>query len=212
MRIARIEGLPGALLLDEARRCIADGGTLIFRTDTVYGIGCAADDDAAVERIFAAKRRPADKPLAIHLARAEDVAPIADALRPAARAVIERFWPGPVSVIVERPAGMWSAAARGGPTIALRCPDDDVCAAILSATGPLAATSANVSGAPPYRGDADTSALPDATLALIAGPTKQLRESTVLDCSTEIVRILRIGALDANAVETALAGIAQVER
>ena len=211
MRIVTLQGQPDALLLDEIAHCVRAGGTIIFRTDTVYGIGCAAEDDAAVERIFAAKRRPAEKPLAIHFARADDVARCAVRLRPAARAIAARHWPGPVTIIVERPADRWWGAARGGPTIALRCPDDDVCRTIIEATGPLAATSANVSGRPAYRGEADTSALPDASLAIIAGPTKERRESTVLDCSSDTVRIIRQGALDATAVAAAVAGIAAVE-
>ena len=212
MKIVRITGTPDALLLDEAARCVADGGTIVFRTDTVYGIGCAAESDAAVDRIFTAKRRPADKPLAIHLAAPADVRDLAVPLGAAARAVIDRFWPGPLSVIVERPQGRWTAAARGGRTIALRCPDDAVCSAIIDATGPLAATSANVSGMPAYRGEEDTSALPEATLAIIAGQTKERRESTVLDCSSATVRIIRPGVVDAKAIAATLAGIAPFEQ
>ena len=212
MRIVTIDALPSALLLDEAARCVQAGEAIIFRTDTVYGIGCAADDDAAVERIFLAKQRPADKPLAIHFATPADIDDIAPDFTPAARAIVRQLWPGPVTVIVERPAHRWTAAARGGSTIALRCPDDPVCRAIIEATGALAATSANISGSPAYRGGDDTSALPDAALAIIAGPTKERRESTVLDCSSDIVRIIRQGALDATAVAAAVAGIAPVER
>jgi L-threonylcarbamoyladenylate synthase len=212
MKIARVRGTPDTLLLDEAARCVAAGGTIVFPTDTVYGIGCAPEDDAAVERIFSAKRRPTDKPLAIHLARPDDAAALIADMTRSARAVIERCWPGPVTIVVGRPPQRFASAARGGATIALRCPDDAVCRAILEATGPLAATSANVSGAPAYRGDDDVSGLPDASLAIIAGPTKQRRESTVLDCSSDRVRILRHGALDDSAVAQALAGVAVLER
>ena len=107
---------------------------------------------------------------------------------------------------------MCEAAARGGATIALRCPDDDVCRAILSATGPLAATSANISGSPAYDGGDDLSTLPEAALAIIAGRTKQRRESTVLDCSEHTVRLVRQGALEAAEVAKAIAGIAQFAR
>ena len=212
MRIARVRGTPDALLLDEAARCVASGGTLVFPTDTVYGIGCAAENDAAVESIFAAKRRPADKPLAVHLASPELAGSYATAITPAARALIAKFWPGPLSIVVARRAGVCSAAARGGPTISLRCPDDDVCRAILAATGPLAATSANISGSAPYDGGDDMRGLPDATLAVIAGPTKRGQESTVLDCSTDAVRLIREGALEAAKVEETLSGIAPFSR
>lgn len=200
------------MLLDEAKRCAADGGTIVFPTDTVYGIGCAAEDDEAVEAIFAAKRRPADKPLAVHLASPDRAAAYASSMTPAARALMAAFWPGPLSIIVARKDGVCTAAARGGPTIALRCPDDDVCRAILAATGPLAATSANISGSPAYDGGEDFSGLPDATLAIIAGPTKRGRESTVLDCSTDAVRVLREGALASDRIAAAISGIAPFAR
>jgi len=130
MRIVRVAGTPDALLLNETAGCIEDGGTIIFPTDTVYGIGCAAENDGAVESIFAAKRRPAEKPLAIHLASPDLVDRYARRISPAARALVEKFWPGPLTIIVERRDGVCEAAARGGATIALRCPDDETCRAL----------------------------------------------------------------------------------
>ncbi|HET9341633.1 MAG TPA: L-threonylcarbamoyladenylate synthase [Candidatus Eremiobacteraceae bacterium] len=212
MRIVRVAGTPDALLLNETARCIADGGTIIFPTDTVYGIGCAAENDRAVESIFAAKRRPAEKPLAVHLALPDLADRYARKISPAANALIGKFWPGPLTIIVERKDGVCEAAGRGGATIALRCPDDDVCRAILTATGPLAATSANISRAPAYDGGDDLSALPEAALAIIAGRTKRRRESTVLDCSADTVRLVRQGALEAADVAKAIAGIAPFAR
>lgn len=213
MRIRRISGLPNAVVLAEAQKCIADGGTLIFPTDTVYGIGCAPENDRAVAAIFDAKRRPLTKPLALHLTAREEAQTFAARLTRGARAVMDLFWPGPVTIIVERNRALCAAAARNGPTIALRLPDAPACTAILRATGPLAATSANVSGAPAYAGDeGEIDALPDATLAIIAGPTKQRRESTVLDCSTDTVRVVRSGAVDPAKIAAALEGVAAFER
>lgn len=213
MRIALVEGVsPDDATLAEAAACIATGGTLIFPTDTVYGIGCDPDDASAIEAIFTAKRRPLTKPLAIHLDRPELAAGYAERLTPAARKIIEHFWPGAVTIIVERKKDRVEAAALGGSTIALRCPDAQVCRAILSATGPLAATSANISGAPAYAGeDGNLASLPDATLAIIAGPTKERRESTVLDCSADVVRVVRAGVLSPAKIEAALNGIAAFE-
>ncbi|MBV8282269.1 MAG: threonylcarbamoyl-AMP synthase [Candidatus Eremiobacteraeota bacterium] len=189
--------MPGDAVLADAAACIADGGTLIFPTETVYGIGCAPDDAAAVDAIFRAKRRSADKPLAIHLARPEQAMAFAALLRPSARRIMQRLWPGPIAIVVERAPGVATAAALNGDTISLRCPDDDACRAILRATGPLAATSANISDAPPFTGEqADESALPGATLAIITGPTRLRQESTVVDCTGDKARILRRGAVD----------------
>lgn len=204
--------MPDALLLNETAHCVAEGGTIIFPTDTVYGIGCAAENDDAVESIFAAKRRPADKPLAVHLAVPELVDRYARFISPAARALMEKFWPGPLTIIVERKDGVCKAAARGGTTIALRCPDDDVCRTILLSTGPLAATSANISGVPAYDGGDDLTQLPEASLAIIAGKTKRRGESTVVDCSADDVRLVRHGVLEAADVAEAVAGIAPLTR
>jgi L-threonylcarbamoyladenylate synthase len=212
VKIRRVGAVVTPQLRDEAAACIASGGTLIFPTDTVYGIGCDPDSETAIAAIFTAKHRPADKPLAIHLASHGDAEYFAQALSRAARRIIETMWPGPIAIVVARRTGRCGAAARGGPTISLRCPDDAVCRELLRATGPLAATSANVSDAPPYLGDeSGIASLPDATLAIIAGPTKVRRESTVLDCSSDRVRILRAGAVPTDEIERSLRGVATLE-
>jgi tRNA threonylcarbamoyl adenosine modification protein (Sua5/YciO/YrdC/YwlC family) len=212
MNVVRVDGSPKAEVLAAAAACVRAGGTMIFPTDTVYGIGCAADDDRAVEAVFEAKRRPHDRPLSIHLADPAEARRYSSRLSPGARAVMRHFWPGGVTVIVNRLPTRCDAAARGGKTIGLRCPDDPICRAIIGATGPLAATSANESGARAFTGDgADEAALPHATMAIIAGQTRRRRESTVLDCSGERVRVIRSGAVDPAVIENALTGIAPVD-
>lgn len=210
--VRRFTGIPDAALLQEARACVHAGGTLIFPTDTVYGIGCAPSDASAVAAIFAAKKRPADKPLALHVATRADALPYVAALTPAALTVMEKLWPGPLAVVVRRNPNSAAAAVGGADTISVRCPDDDACRAILRATGPLAATSANISGMTPYDGtEDDVDRLPDAALALLKGPTRWLRESTVLDCTSAAATILRRGALSEETIRSALAGIAELE-
>ena len=200
------------MLLAEAVACVRAGGTLIFPTETVYGIGCAPDDPRAIAALFAAKRRPHDKPLALHVARANDMMTYVEALPRFARVLVERFWPGPLTIIVRRAPHAVAAAALGGATIGLRCPADDACSAILAATGPLAATSANVSGETAYDGVGDElTRLPDAMLALLKGPTSLRRESTVLDCTGASPKMLRSGALTPDVIRAALAGIAELE-
>jgi L-threonylcarbamoyladenylate synthase len=210
--VRRFAGIPGASLLAEAAACVRAGGTLIFPTDTVYGIGCAPDDPTAVAAVFAAKRRPPDKPLSLHVARTEDAIAFAAELPAAARTLMEHFWPGPLTIVVRRAPHAMEAAALSGATIGLRCPDDDACRAILAAVGPLAATSANISGEAAYDGsDADVTHLPEATLALLKGPTSLRRESTVIDCTGVMPKILRTGALKPDAIRAALAGTAELE-
>ena len=210
--IQRFDDIPSAAQLAHAAACVRGGGTLIFPTDTVYGIGCDPDDPNAVAAVFAAKRRPPDRPLSLHVAQLDDARSYVQEFPHVARVLIDRFWPGPLTIIVRRAPHAGAAAAFGASTIGLRCPDDNACRMILTATGPLAATSANISGLSAYDGrEGQEERLPDASLALLKGPTSLRRESTVLDCTTAIPRILRPGALDADAIRAALAGIAELE-
>lgn len=204
MRIVRCSGVPDAVTLHDAATCIEAGGTLVFPTETVYGIGCDPENARAVDAIFRAKGRPTHKPLAVHVARPDEVERFALVLTNAARRIIATLWPGPVAIIVQRAPQYASPAALGGDTISLRCPNDAACAAILRATGPLAATSANISDEPAFTGDeAGVGSLPAATMAIITGPTELRQESTVVDCTTEIPRVVRPGAVDRAAIEAA---------
>ena len=204
MRIVRCSGIPDDATLDEAAACVSGGSTLIFPTETVYGIGCDPDNAGAVDAIFRAKGRPAHKPLAIHIASPADAERFGIDLTRAARRIIASLWPGPVAIIVRRAPQQASPAALGGETISLRCPSDTACLAILRATGPLAATSANRSDEPAFMGDeASVKSLPVASMAIITGPTELRQESTVVDCTTETPRIVRSGAADRAAIEAA---------
>lgn len=210
--LRRFTGMPDSAMLSDARACVRSGGTLIFPTETVYGIGCDPNDASAVAAVYAAKRRPPDKPLSLHVAKSADALPFVTQLKPAALTVMDRLMPGPIALIVARNPETAAAAVGGAATISIRCPDDDACRAILTATGPLAATSANISGMTPYDGtNDDFDLLPDATLALVKGPTRWRRESTILDCTAATARILRSGALSADVIRSVLAGIAELE-
>lgn len=209
-RVVFVNGSPSDELLREAAACTASGGALIFPTETVYGIGCDPQNEKAVAAVFKAKGRSADKPLAIHLARPEDARDFADSLSPVAQALIERLWPGPVAIVVARRKSRADAASCGGATVSLRCPADAVCAAILRATGPLAATSANTSGKQPFTGLEPVDSLPEATLAIISGPTRLRKESSVVDCSTDTARIVREGAVDAATIRRAISGVGRL--
>jgi L-threonylcarbamoyladenylate synthase len=202
MRIALTHGVPDDATLRAAATCIASGGTLIFPTETVYGIGCDPENASAVAAIFRLKGRPADKPLAIHVASPDQAPRYARTLTRCAQRIMGALWPGPIAIVVERAHGIASPAALDGATISLRCPDDAACAAILRACGPLAATSANRSGEPAFNGDeASVASLPDAALAIITGPTLLRQESTVVDCTADLPRIIRQGAVDAARIE-----------
>ncbi len=192
-------------LVREVAACVRDGGTVIFPTETVYGIGCSPENDAAIAAIFTAKSRSTDKPLALHIADMSQALGFVEDVTECAHLAMQRLWPGPVAIIVRRRADRFVQAAGGRATISLRCPDHAVALVLLRACGPLAATSANLSGRSAFTGDEDDlRALPDATLAVLAGPTTFRRESTIVDCTSDTPVILREGAVPATLIHEKL--------
>ncbi|MDQ6930210.1 MAG: L-threonylcarbamoyladenylate synthase [Candidatus Eremiobacteraeota bacterium] len=181
---------------DEVAQVIYGGGTVIFPTDTVYGIGCDPFLTGAIDRIYGAKQRPDHKPLSIHLPSvSEFLEYLGDTLTATATLAARRLMPGPVTIILRRPAFILEDVTSGLATVGFRVPDDPLCAAILDRVGPLAATSANTSGQRPYYGGGDVESLPPADLLVENGPTKYGAESSVLDLSSAEPRLLREGVL-----------------
>lgn len=167
-----------------------------FPTETVYGLGGRADSQIAIDRIFAAKRRPADNPLIVHVADLDDAAAFCH-VDERARSLAAAFWPGPLTLVLPGIAPI--AAAGALDTVAIRAPDHPVAMALLAGVGPLAAPSANRSGRPsPTRADhvmADLSGrIP---LVLDGGPCTVGIESTVLALYDQVPRVLRPGAITA---------------
>ncbi len=189
---ARKESL--SFVADEVAAVIFEGGTVIFPTDTVYGIGCDLFWTEAIDRVYDAKKRPGHKPLSLHLATVAELLEYVSASAIATLAA-RRLMPGPVTIIVRRPAFISEEVSAGLPTVGFRVPDDPVCAAILQRVGPLAATSANTSGERPYYGDGDVEALPRADLLVENGPTRHGAESTVIDLSGSEPRLMREGVV-----------------
>lgn len=204
MRVLRVGQRPVAEIVLEVARCVQQGGTVIFPTETVYGIGCDPENDCAIDAIYVAKGRSERKPLALHVAGIEAARPFVRSLPECARAAIQRFWPGPLAIIVPRAPGRFERAACGLATISLRCPSDALALALLKGAGPLAATSANRSGQPAFRGNEESPTLPEAALAVLAGPTQFGQESTILDCSGQAPVILREGVIPSERVKGAL--------
>lgn len=196
MRILDSERVDDAHVIAAAADCVIAGGTLIFPTETVYGIGAAAENDEAIAAVFRAKARPLDKPLALHVCSQAQAMPYVAEWTASAQRASRLFWPGPLAIIVRRDIRRARAASAGLATISLRCPDQPLTRAIIERTGPLAATSANASGRAPFTGADAQAELPQATLAIFAGPTTLQRESTIMDCTQDPPRVLRWGALD----------------
>jgi L-threonylcarbamoyladenylate synthase len=191
-------------------RQIRAGGLIAFPTETVYGLGADASSDAAVAQIFAAKGRPADHPLIVHVASAAQVAHFASAVPAFAQQLIDTFWPGPLTLILPRKAGVATASAGGQGSIGLRCPAHPVALALLSDCAALgvpgvAAPSANQFGkVSPTTAAHVHSELGDAITVLDGGACSVGIESTIIDCTRDAPVLLRPGVLNVADIEAAM--------
>jgi L-threonylcarbamoyladenylate synthase len=207
--------------LEQAARLLADGALLAFPTETVYGLGARADDDAAVAKIFAAKGRPADHPLIVHVTDAAAAQTFAAHWPPAAQVLAQHFWPGPMTLIVPRRPGVATAAAGGHPSIGLRCPDHPGAQALLARAQTLgvlgvAGPSANRFGrvSPTTAAHVVDEFGPDLAV-LDGGACREGIESTIVDCTRAHPALLRPGTTrraDIDAVLKQALGLQLVER
>ncbi|MGE3579006.1 MAG: L-threonylcarbamoyladenylate synthase [Vicinamibacterales bacterium] len=185
-------------VIARAARCLRDGGLVGFPTETVYGLGANALDAGAVARIFTAKQRPASDPLIVHLASAADLPRVAVHAPPAAFTLAERFWPGPLTLVLPRATAVPPAVTAGGATVAVRVPRHPVALALIAAAGvPVAAPSANLFSRPSPTTAAHVLEDLDGRIDLLldGGPCEVGVESTVLDLTTTPPRVLRPGAV-----------------
>lgn len=204
----------------DAAQVLAAGGLVAFPTETVYGLGGRADDERAVAAIFAAKGRPADHPLIVHLADAADL-PLFSDVDAATLALAQRlgaaFWPGPLTLILPRRPGVAEAAAGGQSSIGLRVPAHPLAHALLRACRErgvpgLAAPSANRFGrVSPTRAEHVRDEFGPALPVLDGGPCEVGIESTIVDLSRGVPTLLRPGRLARPALEAVL-GTALAER
>jgi L-threonylcarbamoyladenylate synthase len=181
--------------VEDAVRILRSGGLVCYPTDTVYGIGAAAGDDAAVRRLFTVKGRPPDKPLPLLLADRSQAARVAD-VTPLARALAARFWPGALTIVMRKAPSYRSLALAGGDTAALRVPNHDLVRAIVHALGQtLTGTSANRAGAPAPVSATEVGLQIGDMVDLIVdgGPSPARLESTVVDITQDIAKVLREG-------------------
>ena len=171
------------------------GGTVIFPHDTSYGIGCDPYHLDAVDRVYHAKGRPDQRPLTLQVASPAEFLEYA---RENALAILaaKRLLPGPITLVVRRPGFLSGELSAGLSTIGFRVPDAVLARAILDRCGPLAMSSANASGDPPYRGECgDRSRLPSAELLVEFGPTPYDVESSVVDLTGSRAVLVREGAV-----------------
>ena len=183
--------------ISKAAKILKRGGLVAFPTETVYGLGANALDERAVGKIFEAKGRPSDNPLILHVSCADEASLYAE-VTPEALALMERFWPGPLTLVL-RAADIVPLAARGGlDTVALRAPANPVALALIRETRlPIAGPSANKSGRPsPTRAIDVLNDIGGAVdMILDGGETSIGVESTVVDATERRLAILRPGAV-----------------
>lgn len=196
----------------EAVRRLEAGELVGLPTETVYGLAADADNPEAVAKIYAAKGRPADHPVIVHLHRDADLLRWASEVPQAARRLAAAFWPGPLTLILPRRRGVAEACAGGQDTIGLRCPAHPVAQAVLAifkgGQGGLAAPSANRFGRISPTTAAHVHAeLGDDLLVLDGGACALGIESSIVDCTAQPARLLRPGLLQAIELATVL-GIA----
>ncbi|MGB6103725.1 MAG: L-threonylcarbamoyladenylate synthase [Pusillimonas sp.] len=183
-------------LLSEAARRLAEGGLVAFPTETVYGLGGDAENPQAIDRIYAAKGRPANHPVIVHVAPEADLSYWASSVPAEARALIQAFWPGPLTLILPRAPHIPAAVSGGQSSIGLRCPSHPIAQALLrefargrpNGQGGVAAPSANKFGqVSPTHATHVRSEFPelgeDQLLVLEGGPSEVGIESTIVDVS-----------------------------
>ena len=193
---------PGAI--DLAAKMLRQGDLVAFPTDTVYGVGALAFYETAVLAIYEAKGRPEEKAIPVLLGDASDIDKVAQSMPDRARRLAERFWPGPLTLVVKKRHTV-PAAVSATDTVGLRVPDHPVARELLRASGPMAVTSANMSGQPSpcTADDVLEQLLGRIALILDGGRTPGGVPSTVVDCTRDNFVILREGPIKLEEIRAA---------
>lgn len=194
---------PEAGIIEQAARLIKAGELVAFPTETVYGLGADAFQPVAVEKIFTAKGRPGENPLLVHVSNLTQVQKLTTELSVTARKLMEHFWPGPLSLILPSLPAVPEIVRGGQSGVGLRMPSHPVALALIEATGPLAAPSANLYGRPSPTNAAHVKQDLDGKIAAVldAGDTGAGLESTIIDLTGEKCRVLRRGGTSVEALE-----------
>ena len=191
---------PDPAMLQQAARILRNGGLVAFPTETVYGLGADATNPRAIERLNQVKGRPPEKPYSLHLHSEKQVRPFVKAIPPLAAKLMERFWPGPLTIVMP---------GKDGHTVGFRFPDHPVAHAFLALCDVVvAAPSANRSGSPPPTDAQEVLAALDGNVECVldGGPTRLGRESTVVEILGGKVEIRREGAIEREAILAAVQG------
>ncbi len=181
-----------------AAQILKNGGLVALPTETVYGLGANGLDPDAVSKIFVAKGRPNDNPLILHIAEARQLEELCYDIPPAAYALAERFWPGPLTMVLPARDIVPKSTTAGLPTVAVRCPDCAITREIIALSGvPIAAPSANISGKPSTTTAEHVLHDHDGRIDAIVdgGACRVGVESTIVDLTEDPPRLLRPGGI-----------------
>ncbi len=197
-------------VLDEAASALARGGLVAFPTETVYGLGASALDETAVKNIFVAKGRPQDNPLIVHVSNRTMLEQVVCEIPEVAEKLMKQFWPGPLTIIMEKSSRISTTVTAGLETVAVRMPSHPAALHLIEKSGvPVAAPSANISGSPSTtRASHVMNDLTGRVDYIIDGGACQVGlESTVLDITGETPQILRPGGVSLEALREVLGNV-----
>ncbi len=191
--------------VQQAIRVLQAGGVIAFPTDTVYGVGSSAFDGEAIERLYVIKERSNLKAIPVLIGSADQLAQVTAQIPEYARWLIERLWPGALTVILPIHAGL-PASLSPTPTVGVRMPDHVLLRRLITLAGPLAVTSANLSGMPNSVMAQDVLAQIGGRIELLldGGPTPGEIPSTVVDCTGRQAHMLRLGRIAREELEAVL--------
>ena len=187
--------------IQQALGILNEGGLVAFPTDTVYGLGALAFDGPAVESIYVAKDRPIEKAIPVLIGDTQDLEKVGTDVPEVAYQLAARFWPGPLTVVIpKKPTLPESVSATA--TVGVRVPDHAVARTLLRSAGPMAVTSANISGQPSPSTAEEVFAQLGGRIDLIidGGKTPGGVPSTVIDCTENVLKILRAGPISLEAI------------
>ncbi len=204
-KIIRIEdGDYNKELLRLPAEALAEGRTVAFPTETVYGIGANALDESAIKKIYKAKGRPSDNPLIVHVTDMESVEALVEEVTPVAEKLMAAFWPGPLTIIFKKSIAVPVSVTAGLSTVAIRMPSHPIARDLIEQSGvPVAAPSANLSGKPsPTSGEHVIEDLNGRVDYIVVGDQTDVGlESTVVDATGDVAMILRPGGVTKEALE-----------
>ena len=185
-------------IIKEAANIIISGGLVAFPTETVYGLGANGLDEKAVKKIYIAKERPQDNPLILHVSSKEEVIPLVKDISEIAHQCMDKFWPGPLTLIFNKSQLIPDIITGGLDSVAIRMPNNEIALKLIKESGtPIAAPSANTSGSPsPTKANHVIEDLDNKIDMIIDGGNTEVGlESTILDLTGEVPLILRPGGI-----------------